>query len=208
MSAVQAREQHRADVRSRILDAARASFIHEGYKSFSLRKLAKQIEYSPAAIYKHFKNKNEIFECLRKESFDALITASLKLAVAPDENPVDRLKRGMQAYVDFGLKNPDQYRLAFVVQQVEAPGLPDPGAAYQGLQTRVEACIEAGQFRSGDVQVMAQSLWAAVHGITSLLVQKPMFPWASPSELVSQVIDSAVEGLRARKVLERQEGKK
>jgi len=97
MSAVQTRERHRAEIRSRILKAARASFVHEGYESFSLRKLAHKIEYSPAAIYKHFKNKNEIFECLTEESFNALIAASWNVSSVAGEDPVDRLKRGIHA---------------------------------------------------------------------------------------------------------------
>jgi len=34
-------------------------------ESFSLRRLARQIGYSPAAIYRHFRDKDEIFSCLR-----------------------------------------------------------------------------------------------------------------------------------------------
>jgi hypothetical protein len=42
---------------------------------------------------------------------------------------------------------------------------------------------------------LAQSLWAAAHGVTSLLVQRPAFPWVQKRELVSRVIDSAVDAL-------------
>ena len=37
--------------------------------------------------------------------------------------------------------------------------------------------------------------WAAVHGITSLLIARPTFPWVDPEELIGQVIDSAVDNL-------------
>jgi AcrR family transcriptional regulator len=197
MNAIQTRERHREEMRRRILDAARASFIHEGYESFSLRKLAQQIEYSPAAIYKYFKNKNEIFECLAEESFAALVETSSRVKPAKAEDPVDTLKRGMRAYVDFGLKNPDHYRFAFLLQPVETTRPPKPRAAYEGLRDRVQKCIDAGRFRRGNVELMAQSLWAAAHGVTSLLVQRPSFPWAAHSKLISQVINSAVQGLLA-----------
>jgi AcrR family transcriptional regulator len=207
MNAIQTRERHRDEMRRRILDAARASFIHEGYESFSLRRLAQQIEYSPAAIYKYFKNKNEIFECLAEESFEALVHASTNAASssaassrvkpAKEEDPVDTLKRGMRAYVDFGLENPDHYRFAFLLQPVETTRPPKPRAAYEGLRDRVQRCIDAGRFRRGHVELMAQSLWAAAHGVTSLLVQRPSFPWAAHGKLISQVINSAVQGLLA-----------
>jgi AcrR family transcriptional regulator len=197
MNATQTRERHREEMRRRILAAARGSFIHEGYESFSLRKLAQQIEYSPAAIYKYFKNKNEIFDCLAEESFAALLEASSRVKPAKAEDPVDTLKRGMRAYVDFGLKNPDHYRFAFLLQPVETTRPPKPRAAYEGLRGRVQKCIDAGRFRRGNVELMAQSLWAAAHGVTSLLVQRPSFPWAAHGKLISQVINSAVRGLLA-----------
>jgi hypothetical protein len=46
---------------------------------------------------------------------------------------------------------------------------------------------------------MSQSLWAAAHGVTSLLVQRPSFPWVARNKLIAQVIKSAVEGLLTRK---------
>jgi hypothetical protein len=39
-----------------------------------------------------------------------------------------------------------------------------------------------------------QALWAATHGITSLLTQRPSFPWVSKQRLINQVIDSATQG--------------
>ena len=76
MHVLQLRTRNKAEIRALILNTARASFVHQGYESFSLRRLAGQIGYSPAAIYRHFRDKDEIFSCLREESFDALVKAS------------------------------------------------------------------------------------------------------------------------------------
>ena len=191
------RERNKLEARNRILVAARSSFVHQGYESFSLRKLAQTLGYSPAALYKHFKNKSEIFDCLAEESFQALVEASAKVEPLPGEDPVDRLKRGMHAYVAFGLNNPDHYRFAFLAQQSEDLASPKPRAAYEGLASRVRACVEARRFRRLDIQLMAQSLFAAAHGVTSLLVQRPAFPWVARDKLIAQVIDSAVASLLA-----------
>jgi hypothetical protein len=48
-----------------------------------------------------------------------------------------------------------------------------------------------------DVDVASQVLWAAGHGITSLLILRPAFPWANRETLIGQVIDAAVDGLLA-----------
>jgi AcrR family transcriptional regulator len=191
------RAKYKATVRAEILEAAREIFVRAGYEDFSMRALAERVGYSPAATYKHFKNKGEIFECLADESFAALMVASESLKDDDAEDPVDRLKRGMLAYVRFGLQNPQHYRFAFLLQQPGANGAPKPRAAYAGLRGRVQACIDFGKFRPGNAEMMAQALWAAAHGITSLLIQKPAFPWVARRKLIAQVINSAVEGLLA-----------
>lgn len=197
MDALQLRTRNKAEIRALILGAARAGFVHEGYESFSLRRLAQQIGYSPAAIYRHFRDKDEIFSCLTEESFAALVKASSAVVPEPGEDPVSVLKRGMHAYVKFGLRNPDHYRLAFLVQSRDALQPPRPRAAYQALLARITRCIEAGRFPPADPDLLAQSLWAAAHGVTSLLVQRPAFPWVAKRKLVSRVIDSAVDALVA-----------
>jgi AcrR family transcriptional regulator len=192
------RAKYKAGVQAEILAAAREVFVQGGYENFSMRALAEQIGYSTAATYKHFKSKAEIFGRLADESFAALMAASESVKSIAAEDPVDRLKRGMLAYVNFGLRNPDHYRIAFLLHQPGATGLPKPTAAYAGLKSRVQACIDAGRFHSENANWMAQSLWAAAHGITSLLIQKPAFPWVARRRLIAQVIDSAVDGLLAQ----------
>src|ERR1700739_1706989 len=93
------RENNKAEIRSLILGSARKGLVRQGYENFSLRNLAQQIGYSPAAIYRYFKSRDEIFACLTRESFDLLIKASSSIVPEPDEDPVSVLKRGLHAYV-------------------------------------------------------------------------------------------------------------
>jgi AcrR family transcriptional regulator len=193
------RDRSKAELRALILTTARNLFVHEGYESFSLRKVAHAIGYSPAAIYKHFSSKNEIFESLTEESFAALVQASAAITPATGEDPVEVLRRGMHAYAAFGLANPDHYRFAFLLAAHKPAAPYRPRAAYIALRDRVQRCIDCGRFRSGDLDLFSQSLWSAVHGVTSLLVQRPEFPWVDKDELIGRVIDSAVQGLLAEK---------
>jgi AcrR family transcriptional regulator len=189
------RERNKADIRSLILETARKSFVETGYEDFSLRRLAQQIGYSPAAIYRHFRSKDDIFACLTAESFDLLIMASSAVVPEPDEDPASVLKRGMHAYVAFGIENPDHYRIAFLLGGREAKDPQRPRAAYEALRARIQRCIDGGRIPRADPDLLAQSLWAAAHGITSLLVQRPSFPWVARRKLVDRVIDSAVDAL-------------
>jgi AcrR family transcriptional regulator len=191
------RQKHKDELRKIILDAAREIFVGQGYESFSMRKLAEKIEYSPASIYLHFKNKEALFECLVDESFGRLLKILSDLQEGQQgDDPVAELRKGMQAYVDFGLRNPSDYRFAFMLTPpVERRPYVVHGA-FQVLRDMVRRCVEEKRFREVDVETTSQALWASIHGITSLLIQRPAFPWTSKKKLIAQVIHIATESLR------------
>jgi AcrR family transcriptional regulator len=189
------RSQYRKELRTLILDTARELFVGEGFESFSMRKLADRVGYSPAALYQHFASKEAIFDALVDQSFSALLAAQSTAAVpASDVGPVESLRRGLRGYVQFGLEHPNEYRLAFLMP----PSNTRPQSAvtaFDSLRRRVLACIEAGALRPVDAELAAQTLWAEVHGITSLLIVKPSFPWVQTDTLIEQVIQNAIQGI-------------
>ncbi len=195
MNAATRRAEYKRQLRAEILDAARELFVRDGYESFSMRRLAVRVDYSPASLYLHFKNKQELFGCLVENSFTALMDALAALRAGEDQDPVTTLKKGLRTYVDFGLRNRNQYRFAFLLQPALRTRPYKPHAAFRTLRQMVGRCIKAKRFRNRDVEAMSQALWAAVHGVTSLLIQRPTFPWVARQKLIEQVINSAVGGL-------------
>ena len=199
MNAILRRKQHKAELRTQILEAAREIFVRDGYESFSMRKLAQRIEYSPGSIYLHFKNKEGLFESLVEESFDRLLRALNRLKNGhPQQDPAATLKKGLRAYVDFGLRNPSDYRFAFLLRRPlhRRPYKVHP--AFDVLRYMVGRCVEEKHFRTVDIETTSQALWAAIHGITSLLIQRPTFPWVARRKLIDQVINNAIDGLMVR----------
>ena len=187
------RQERREELRDEIREAARAIFVRDGYQSFSMRKLAAGIGYSPGSIYLYFRNKEDLFRSLVDESFSRLSESLKLLNDEPRKDPVARLKHGLSLYVDWGCKHPNDYQIAFL--------LPDPGPgpykthqAFDALRSMVANCLPAGKARRERVEMASQAIWSAVHGITSLLVQRPSFPWQSKASVIRQVIESAVDG--------------
>jgi AcrR family transcriptional regulator len=198
MNATVRRTQHKRELRRVILAAAREIFAHEGYESFSMRKLATKIEYSPGSIYLHFKNKDELFETLVDESFERLLQALNRIKNGhAEEDPAEALKKGMRAYVDFGLRNPNDYRFAFLLRRPVPKRPYRVHPAFDIMRHMVERCVDEKRFRAVDVEATSQALWAAIHGITSLLIQKPTFPWVGKKQVIEQVLNNAVDSLMA-----------
>ena len=184
MGSRERRDRERADTRQRILDAAREMFVHNGFDATTMRAIAQRIEYTPTAIYHHFKNKEALLSELCTQDFRTLGRAFQQIGRVVD--PVERLDRIGEAYVEFALKNPMHYRFMFMTPR---PPLRDEAAeqlrgdptedAYAFL---LQACVEAlasDRIRPEytDGHELAQMLWAGVHGIVSLHIAKGNDDW-------------------------------
>jgi len=192
------RERYRDVLRQAILDAAREAFVQDGYGGVSMRKLAERIGCSHANLYLHFKDKEALFDCLVEESFDQFAEGLRKLIEsAKGGDPVELVRKAGRAYVEFGVANPSVYEFAFLMRRPGRKGRLKPHLIYGRAQSLVRRCMEEKRFRRMDLDAASQALWAAAHGITSLLVLRPTFAWADRDKLIGQVIDASVDGLLA-----------
>ena len=98
MGSIERRKRDRDNLRRSILDAACNLFATGNYKEVSIRKIADAVEYSPAAIYLHFKDKDEILDTLAEEGF---VLLSERLEAITATNPLDRLRAAGRVYIRF-----------------------------------------------------------------------------------------------------------
>ena len=75
--------------RARILAAARAVFAAEGLDGASLRAIAAEAGYTPAALYFHFASKEVIYAEVLRASL-ARLAAAVDEAAAGAADPADR----------------------------------------------------------------------------------------------------------------------
>jgi AcrR family transcriptional regulator len=198
----QRREREKEALRQVILDAARELFVKEGYENVSMRRIADKIEYSPTTIYLYFEDKASLLFAVCEETF-AKLAKRMEGISRQKTDPIASLKRGCRAYVEFGLKYPNHYRVTFINHPQVHLGfenLPEGSMGmrcYSHLRANVEACIEQKLFRHKDVDALTQLMWAGGHGITSLLITKPHFPWVNKDKLIDLMIDVLIDGLKA-----------
>ena len=69
--------------------------------------------------------------------------------------------------------------------------------AFSFLIEGVRDCIKAGKMRPTNVELAAQTLWAGIHGITSLLITHEAFPWVGREKVIHSTVDTLVAGLEA-----------
>jgi AcrR family transcriptional regulator len=200
------RERERQELRQRILDAARDLFARDGYEAVTMRKIAQRIEYSPTAIYFHFKDKEDLFRELCAGDFLTLAQSFTRLLEVTD--PIERLRQAGRAYVDFAIEHPNHYRLMFMTlhppiglteRETQMMGKPDQDA-YAFVKLLVRDAIASGRLRPehDDVEQVAQMAWASGHGLVALHIAKckdAWVEWRPVRETAWALIDAALRGM-------------
>ena len=69
------------------------------------RKVAEKIEYSPTTIYLYFESKADLLYYICEETFSRLLK-KLESLGEESSDPLVCLRKGMRAYIEFGLKHP------------------------------------------------------------------------------------------------------
>jgi AcrR family transcriptional regulator len=202
------REREKQQVRQRILEAARELFVKQGYEAVTMRQIAQKIEYTPTAIYFHFKDKEELLKELCGQDYRKLAGVFQELGRVRD--PLQRLYELGLAYMDFGLQFPNHYRLMFMTprphplhdQELVQKGNPVEDA-YEFLRTTVSECLIWGYMRPEykDPELISQMLWASIHGLTSLhivLSGDKWIQWRPVRKTAEAMLDTQIRGLTTR----------
>jgi AcrR family transcriptional regulator len=195
------REREREEIRTRILDAARELFAAEGVEAVTMRRIADRIEYSPTAIYFHFRDKEALLSELCDCDFRAFAHEFIEIARIPD--PVERLKAAGGAYVRFGLNNPSHYRVMFMTPKTAESKTLEKGNpeedAYAFLKSIVVDLTAKGLIRhETDPDLVSQVIWSAMHGLVSLEIAKcndTWVDWRPIAERGRVMVDMILGGL-------------
>nr|CAF05636.1 hypothetical protein [Archangium disciforme] len=195
------KERQRAELREQILQVAKDMVTREGFGALSMRKLADAVEYAPATLYLHFENRDAIARELCIRGFQDLLEAFEPAASV--EEPVERLYRLGEAYVKFGLEQPETYRLIFMEDPKLSTALfrdaPEDGAGPRsfGVLVKVFEDLKAAGRIAEDAEPskLAEVLWAGVHGIVALRLTCTGFKGSPPEELARLLVSTMVNGL-------------
>lgn len=194
MGTIERRVRQKESLRRKILDAARQILLEEGLQQLSMRRIAQRIEYTPTTIYLYFKDKADIIFHLCEEVYGR-VAEVMQTAGAGVEDPIECLRVSMRSYIEFGLSQPDRYRIAFMMDMTSSV---DPASfrksgtmgltAYELLRQRVKKAVDKDSRTVEEVEALAQTLWALAHGVVSLFITCPEWPWGDREILISTSI--------------------
>jgi len=197
---------HHGDLRNALVSEALRLLEQAGHSDFALRDLARRVGVSAAALYAHFADKNALLAAVAAAGFIRL-KAALESAIGSDGDPAEQFLAMGSAYVRFGMDHPALYKLMFASEE-----LPAKRGEYPDLQAAAEAAFDLltgmlarmqrrAILRPGNPEADGLSVWAHVHGLTSLIITGHVECAGDPAppaaEVVTLSLTTLLDGMRS-----------
>jgi AcrR family transcriptional regulator len=210
-SAKELRKQREFEQRRKaIIKIVRKLIRKGGLGEISLRKVAELAGYSTTVVYSIFADKATLISQAMDEDLLEL-TRVMQQASDSQAAPLDRIRAMGRAYVEFGLKHPDEYAFVFMQRRPHAEigvarvqhGDPtqDPYAFSRSLFA-AWAAMGAVSSAEVDIDLMTQIYWEGIHGFTSrhlvMGADDPWFPEVPNAHHLDAMIEVLLTGLSAR----------
>src|SRR4051794_3371409 len=196
------RGYHHGNLKEALIRAALELIAEKGPAGFTFAEAARWAGVSPAAPYRHFRDRDELLADVARRGFDAFETV---LAAAWDGGRPDvftAFDRVGKAYLHFARTEPAYYSAMFEagIPPEANPELREAGErAFAVLRTAAERLVATMPAQKRPpVLMMALHIWAMSHGIASLFgrgdAAKRALPM-SPEDLLEAAVLVYLRGL-------------
>jgi AcrR family transcriptional regulator len=187
--------------RSRLCEVATKLFAERGYASVTFRALAAELGCSPMTPYRYFRGKDDILAAARQIAYRRFGELQER-AYAMASDPIERVKACCRVDFRLGLESPDVYKIMFEINQPSQAEFPDLvreiERSYRSFRASVEEAIQQGLL-AGDVDIVAHTIWAGVHGVVSLHLSGVLtILGRSALDLMEPMLEALIEGHRPR----------
>lgn len=191
--------------RALILDAARKVFEQEGLDGASLRAIATEAGYTPAALYFHFDSKEAIYAEVLRASI-ARLQEDVEKAVAKTRSPVEKLRAAAMAFFSFYAENPRDLDLGFYLFRggMKPHGLGKErdqqlnAALGAALQSIADAAEELGA-KKEEARMLTVDAFAHAAGLLLLAhTGRIRMFGASARDLMTRYVDDRIAQLKGR----------
>ena len=174
------KKYHHGNLRKQLIDTALEIIAADGLEKVSMRGLGSRIGVSRTAPYRHFKNKSQLLSAIAEEGYGRLAWVLNDVNTRASDDSLAKLMDAGIAYVEFAVSNPVHYRIMFgneIRESDRPPSFLDAvGTAFNELLHAVQACQSDKMIKPFNPMIIANTLWALAHGISTLLIdgQVPM----------------------------------
>lgn len=179
---------HHGDLQQALIDVGLREARSSGSKNLGLNYLAKKVNVSPPAVYRHFANGESLRARISQQAREELARRMLTALEGKDDVRL-RFEAVGRAYIQFSRDEPGLFAVAFG-ESDEALTRPDDPSAWMILQDCILDLCSAGYVNPSDASSVATFAWSIVHGYATLLAGddpvRPDYSVAAVDELIAR----------------------
>jgi AcrR family transcriptional regulator len=197
-----AKPYHHGNLRTALIDVGAELARVNGPDGVVLREVARRTGVSHNAAYRHFADRDELLGEIASLAGAQLEQAMLhRLDEVVETDPADRARARLRAvgraYVEFALAEPGLFNVAFCKREPDAPHPMEDAAAYALLGQILDELVSAGNLSPEGRLGADVACWAAVHGLSVLLLDGPLcdLPPEGREGAIAKVIATVERGL-------------
>ena len=183
------RTYHHGALAEAMVDEALGRVRAQGADQVSLRSIAQALDVSPSAAYNHFADKDDLLRAVGLCGLAALDERMSRVLAAHPAETADGARARFsglgRAYLAFAIDETHLFQLTFgpICAAKELP--PEETGPYQKLMGALDDLDRWGLLKPGSREGLDLTVWAATHGMATLLVEGAVAP-----EAVDPFIDS------------------
>jgi AcrR family transcriptional regulator len=166
------RGYHHGNLKEALIDAALELIAQKGPAGFTFAEAARWAGVSPAAPYRHFRDRDELMADVARRGFEQFEAVLARAWDSGRPDPFTAFDRVGKAYLQFARSEPAYYSAMFEagVPPEASPELREAGErAFAVLRTATERLVATMPAQDRPpVLMMALHIWALSHGIASL----------------------------------------
>lgn len=199
-------KENEQNLKEKLLESSRRILFEEGYRNFSLRKIAREVGVTATSIYLHFDSKDHLIHTLMEESIEEL-NNQLQDAAAELFDPIKKLEALAQVYVDFALSNPREYQILYMVSSDEMSRYPkekfrQARRGYEIVTDTLQEGVSKNLLDEPQPRIAAYTFWAQLHGVMSVVLSKRLDTRIDQQEFIEDAIEHIIQGFHVRTALD------
>lgn len=214
-SEAQARPRyHHGDLRPALIDAGLRLAREGGPQAVVLREATRRAGVAPNAAYRHFANREALFEAVRQQVL-ATMAQTIEAQMQPARQLPDAAQRARamlaavgRGYLAFAQAETGWFRTAFAMSEPHGQPTPcDPQASvqkspsgpnpFEQLAQALDAMVGAGVLPAQRRPQAEYLAWSTVHGMATLMIDGPLrhSSEAQRAELTERLLLMVEKGL-------------
>jgi AcrR family transcriptional regulator len=185
--------------REEVLDAALKIFAINGYRATTMEDIARELDFTPAALYYYFKSKQSLLALIVSRPVDAMMEQAAAID-ASDDSPIDKVRAAIGGHVRLITERQEWFSV-MLREQIELPAeqievVNAKNREYRKFLTHlIDDAVKDGSLAGTNSSVVSLIVIGAINWTLQWWHNDGVL---APDEVASILVTLVLDGLRPR----------